>query len=103
MNIVYFACKDKDESKKVAHTIIKEKLAFCANIIPGCHSIYRWKGKVEEAEESILIVKTFPHLVKKLIDRIKNLHSYQMPEIISWKIDDVSSDIVKWASDELKI
>ncbi|MBI3379604.1 divalent-cation tolerance protein CutA [Candidatus Gottesmanbacteria bacterium] len=103
MNIVYVPCKNEEESKEIANIIIKEKLAFCTNIIPGCYSIYRWQGKVEKSEESLLIIKTLPHLVKKLISRIKNLHSYKMPEIISWKIDEVSPGIVNWAVNELNI
>lgn len=102
MNIVYFACKNDLEARKIAKKVIGEKLAFCTNIIANCNSIFRWKGKIEESVETIVIFKTLPHLVNNLIARIKKLHSYQMPEIISWKIDDASPEIVKWASGELR-
>lgn len=102
MNIVYCTCKNDLEARKIAKKVIGEKLAFCTNIISNCNSIYRWKGKIEESSETIIIIKTLPHLVNKLIREIKKLHTYQMPEIVSWKIDDVSPEIVKWASDELK-
>lgn len=87
MNIVYFASKDVAEAEKITRATISEKLAFCANIIPGCHSVYWWKGKVENSNETLVIIKTLPHLVAKVIKRIKELHSYEMPEIVSWKIE----------------
>ncbi len=102
MNIIYFACKDFVEARKIAKELVVKKLAFCTNIISDCYSIYRWKGETEESKEVLVIIKTLPHLVKKAISEIIKLHSYQMPEIISWKIDEVSSDILNWASDELK-
>lgn len=102
MNIIYFACKDSAEAEKIAQDVIEKKLAFCTNILSECFSIYRWKGKTEKSKEAVVIMKTLPHLVKKAIAAIKKLHSYQMPEIISWTIDEVDSDILNWASDELK-
>lgn len=102
MNIVYVPCKDKKEAQKVANRVISGKLAFCANIIPSVHSIYLWKGKVEESEEAIIILKTLPHLVKKLITSIKKHHPYEMPEIISWKIDEINKEISRWVLNELK-
>lgn len=102
MNVVYFATKNEAEAQKIAKAVISEKLAFCANIIPSAYSIYLWKGKVEESDEAIVILKTLPHLVKKLISTVKRLHSYEMPEIISWKIDQTTPEVEKWASAELK-
>ena len=102
MNIVYFACKNNDEAQKIARAIISRKLAFCVNIVPKCYSIYLWKGKMEESTEAVVILKTLPHLVKKAISLIKNLHSYEMPEIVSWKIDKTTPEVEKWISKELK-
>lgn len=102
MNIVYVPCKDKVEAKKIARKLTANKLAVCINIIDHIESVYRWKGKVEESVEAIIIIKTLPHLVKKLISTIKKLHSYEMPEIVSWRVDEVDPEILKWASRELK-
>ncbi|MBI4990561.1 divalent-cation tolerance protein CutA [Candidatus Gottesmanbacteria bacterium] len=100
--IVYVPCKDKAEAKKIARDLVKNKLAACTNIIPTVVSIYRWKGKMEEATESILISKTASNLVDRVISQIKKLHSYEMPEIISWKIDKTTKEISQWLTNELK-
>lgn len=102
MNIVYFACKNHKEAEEISKALISQKLAFCVNIIPKCYSIYRWKGKSEESNEAVVIVKTLSGLTSKLIKKVKSLHSYKMPEIIFWKISDNNSEILNWATKELE-
>lgn len=103
MNVVYVSCRDKDEAKKIAKKLVEQKLAICVNIITPIESIYRWNGKAKESHESLLIIKTTQNLVVKVIKQIKKLHSYSLPDIISWKIDEVNSEILNWVSDELKV
>lgn len=103
MNVVYVPCKDKSEAREIAKKLVEQKLAICVNIIDRIESIYRWKGKVKESHESLLIIKTTQNLVDKVIKQIKKLHSYGLPDIISWKIGEVNSKILNWVSDELKV
>ncbi len=83
LRLVYITTKDKDEAKKIGEILVKEHLTACVNIIEGMESIYRWKGKVEQSKECILIAKAPYHNVKTITERVKVLHSYDCPCIIS--------------------
>ena len=102
MNIVYVPCKDKVEAKRIAKKLVEQKLAICINIINPVDSIYLWKGKVAESHESLLIIKTYERLVGNVITQIKKLHSYNLPDIISWKIDKTTLEVEKWSGEELE-
>jgi periplasmic divalent cation tolerance protein len=80
--IVYTTIDNIQDARIIAHTIIEEQLVACVNIIPQIESIYRWKGKIEEENEYILLAKTTDTHVKKTIQRIKDLHTYDLPDII---------------------
>lgn len=80
--VIYTTIGNIQDARKIAHTLVEEQIVACVNIIPNVESIYTWKGKVEEANEIVLICKTTDENVKKTIKRIKNLHSYDVPDII---------------------
>lgn len=83
VRLVYVTTKDRDEARTIGTALVQEKLAACANIIDGMESIYRWEGNVETANESVLILKTTYNNIIKLTRRIKDLHSYDVPAIVS--------------------
>ncbi len=83
LRFVYITTSDKKEAQKIGRAIVEEKLAACANIIDGMESIYHWKGKVESGSECILVFKTTYSNISKLSVRVKELHSYEVPCIIS--------------------
>jgi len=80
--VVYTTIDDIKDARKIAYTLVEEQLVACVNIIPKIESIYRWKGKVENDDECILIAKTVDANVKKTIQRIKAMHTYELPDII---------------------
>ena len=82
VSIIYVTIGSVDEAQKIAHALVEEKLAACVHIIPKIESVYRWKGKIEEANESVLLVKTTEKHVERTIQTIRNLHSYEVPEIL---------------------
>jgi periplasmic divalent cation tolerance protein len=86
LRLIYITTYDKKEARKIGRTLVEEKLAACANIIDGMESIYRWKGKIEEARECILIAKTPYHNVDALTERVKEMHSYDCPCVISLQL-----------------
>lgn len=86
LRLVYITTKNRQEAKSIGRELVKEKLAACVNIIDGMESIYRWKGEIVEEQEAVLIVKTPYHNVKKLTDRVKELHPYECPCIISLQL-----------------
>jgi len=86
LRFVYITTKDKAEAKKIGRKIVEEQLAACVNIIEGMESIYRWEGEIVEDTECILIAKTPYHNVKELTERIKAIHSYDCPCVISLQL-----------------
>jgi periplasmic divalent cation tolerance protein len=80
--IIYSTIGDIKDARRIAHTLVEEQLVACVNIIPKIESIYKWKGKIENDEECVLIAKTVDKNIKKTITRIKSLHSYELPDII---------------------
>jgi len=95
MKLVIVTCP-VNESEKIAECILTKKLAACVNIIPHISSIYWWEDKITKDEESILFIKTKPLLVSPLIEKIKEIHSYKVPEIIVLDIIDGNPDYFKW-------
>jgi periplasmic divalent cation tolerance protein len=99
-SVVEVTTSGVDESKNIGKKVVEERLAACANIVPSISSYYWWKGKLEEDSESILLLKTKKMNVETLIARIKELHSYENPAIISLPIEKGSMVYLDWISDE---
>lgn len=99
--IIYITALDKKEAEKIANALVGERLAACVNMFP-IRSIYRWKGKIERADEIGLFVKTKAKLVDKIIKRVKELHSYEVPEIISLPIEKGENFFLEWIKKETK-
>lgn len=83
LRLVYVTTKDREEARSIGSVIIEEKLAACVNILDGMESIYHWEGNVETSTECVLLFKTTYSNVAKLSKRVKELHSYKVPCIIS--------------------
>lgn len=94
MIFVYTACANVAEAKKIAHSLIKEKLVSCANFFP-CESIYHWDGRATEAKECILLVKTEDGLYGEIKEAIQNMHSYELPVIASIPVE-FNEEYVAW-------
>ncbi len=101
LKLIYITASSKKEAGKIGEVLIKERLAGCVNIFP-IKSIYRWKGKIMKAAEAGLFVKTKAKLVGKVIKRVKKLHSYEIPCIISLPIEKGSLEFLKWIEKEAK-
>jgi periplasmic divalent cation tolerance protein len=98
---VITATESREEAKIIARHLIDERLAACVQIIGPVESTYRWKNKVETAEEWICLIKTREDLYKKLEKAIVGLHSYETPEIIALPIIKGSADYLQWLDDVL--
>ena len=100
--MIYITTSSEVEAKKIARAVVREKLAACANIIPGMKSVYRWKGRVESAAECVLVFKTRKTLFKKLEKRVKALHSYDTPCIVALPVVAGYGPYLQWIKDEVK-
>lgn len=80
--VVYTTIDDIKAARRMAQALTEEQIAACVNIIPNIESAYRWKGRIENSNEVVLIAKTVDQNVKKAIQRIKQLHNYEVPDII---------------------
>lgn len=101
-NFVYITAKNQAEAKAIGRRLVEERLAACANIINNMESFYWWEGKVQNGQEVVLIVKTKEDLVPELIAKVKSLHSYECPCVVSLPIVDGNKEFLDWINDETK-
>ena len=98
---VYAVFADAEEAERIGRTVIEERLAACINIFSPIRSIYRWKGEIETADEVAAILKTHHWRSDALIARIAELHSYEMPCVVSWPIDRIVGAYADWVEDSV--
>ncbi len=100
--VVLTTVKDRAEAKRLAERLVSEKLAACVSAVSNVTSVYRWRGKVERAREVLVVVKTSMKKLDRLIPRIKELHSYEVPEILALRIERGLPEYLKWISESLR-
>jgi periplasmic divalent cation tolerance protein len=91
----------EEEAGKIARHLVEKRIAACVNIVPLVASIYRWQGRVEEASEWLLIVKTTEEAFASVRAAITELHSYELPECVCLKIEDGSPSYLEWIADSV--
>ena len=94
--IILTTAGSQEEARKIANALIERRLAACVNIVPQIESIYRWQGKVENAAECLLVIKTQASVFAQVRDAIRELHSYELPECLVLEITDGSTDYLSW-------
>lgn len=99
--LILTTTESKSEAEKIAQALVERRLAACVNVIPQIRSIYRWKDKVESAEEFLLLIKTTKENESAVQAAIRELHSYDLPECISILIDGGSAEYLKWIMESL--
>lgn len=97
--VVFITASNQDEAVKIAKELIENKLAGCVNIIKDIRSIYRWEGKIQDDSEVLMIAKTQKNIFDSLVKKVKELHSYTVPEIIAIPIIAGAEDYLKWLKD----
>lgn len=101
LSLVLTTFADEDSAAKVVTQLVEERLAACGNLIPGARSIYRWKNAIEDAREVIVLLKTSTAQSALLIARLKELHPYETPEILTWTPDSADAAYSAWVMDSV--
>jgi periplasmic divalent cation tolerance protein len=99
--LVLTTAGSEEEARKIAHALVERRLAACVNIVPRVQSVYRWEGKVESAEEFLLVIKTTRAREEQVKTTIRELHSYQLPECVAIAIDRGSPEYLQWIADSV--
>ena len=100
--IVLVTCGSEEEALKIANALVESRLAACVNLVAPIRSIYRWEGRMWDEKEWLLIIKTQKNRFEDLEKKIKSLHSYSVPEIVSVPIVEGSSSYLNWISENTK-
>lgn len=99
--VVLTTCASVEEAEKIARALVSKKMAACVNVLPSVRSIYRWKGEVEDAQETQLVIKSSRGLFDQVRAEIEKLHSYELAEVIALPIVDGSDGYLEWLGREL--
>ncbi|UEM20122.1 divalent-cation tolerance protein CutA [Skermanella mucosa] len=97
---VYITAPTLDEAHRIGRALVENRLAACANLLPGMTSIYRWQGKVEQAGEVVVIAKTTAGLFDRLAARVKEIHSYECPCIVALPLTRGHAPYLDWITAE---
>ena len=101
IRIVLTTCASPGEASRLARTLVEERLAACATLIPSVQSIYHWQGEIELSTETLLLLKTGPEQLDALEARLHQLHSYQTPEFLVLGVEGVSHPYLEWLQSAL--
>jgi periplasmic divalent cation tolerance protein len=89
-----------EEARRIADMLVQQRKAACVNIVPRVSSVYRWEGRIEQDEESLMVVKTRAELLPEVVDSVRAAHSYEVPEIIALPIAGGNRDYLDWLGTE---
>jgi periplasmic divalent cation tolerance protein len=102
IKLVYITAGSKEEAGLIGRELLKARLAACVNIIENMNSMYWWQGEIQEDQEVILIAKTIASKVENLIEKVKEIHSYDCPCVVSLGVQDGNREFLDWIRDEVK-
>lgn len=102
LRVVYMTAGGLEEARRIARELVENRLAACVNIIDGMSSFYWWEGKIQDDRETVLIAKTRASLIPSLIEKVKSLHSYTVPCIVTLPILEGHEPFLKWVHEETR-
>ena len=102
VRVVLCTVPSRDVAERLAHSLLEEKLVACVNVLPGVRSMYRWQGAIEEAGELLLLMKTASDRYDALEERIRELHPYDVPEVLAVDVADGSAGYLAWVLGETR-
>ena len=102
VHFIYITAGKMDEAKNIGRELVSERLAACVNIIDNIHSLYWWEGEIQDEKEVVIIAKTKESLIPELIEKVKSIHSYSCPCIVSLPIIHGNKPFLDWVGEETK-
>jgi periplasmic divalent cation tolerance protein len=98
--VVFITTATAEEAQRIANILVRSRKAACVNIVPQVHSRFWWQGKIDSADEALLVVKTKAARLDEIIGLVKENHSYEVPEIVALPIVGGNPDYLQWLDDE---
>jgi len=102
MEMIYFTAANRQEVLQIGRALVEDRLVACVNVLGEITSLYRWEGAVQEETEVAAIAKTSSENVPRVIERVKSLHSYTCPCVVSWPIQAGHPAFLQWIEDETR-
>lgn len=99
MRVIFVTTESEDQAVEIARTLVAERLAACVNIVGPVRSIYRWRNDVKDNREYLLIIKTRALLYMKVETRVRQMHTYEVPEVLALNADRGSPPYIQWMLD----
>jgi len=102
VRFIYITAGNQEEAKRIGKELVKNRLAACVNIVKDITSFYWWDGELQEAQETVMIAKTKESLVEELVEKVKSMHSYSCPCIVSLPVLQGNGAFLEWVEKETK-
>jgi periplasmic divalent cation tolerance protein len=99
--VVLSTCGSEEEAGKIARSLVEQHLAACVNVVSAMQSYYRWQGKIEQASEFLLVIKSSRARFAELCAALEKAHSYEVPEVIALPIVDGALNYLNWVDSNL--
>lgn len=102
INFIYMTVGNKDEAKKIGKELVASKLAACVNILDNMNSFYLWDGEMQEDTEVVMVAKTTEDRIPDLVEKVKSMHSYDCPCIVSLPVSGGHQPFLDWIGEQVK-
>ena len=100
--LVFVTCPDAETAMKIGEQVVGERLAACVSAVPGVKSVFWWRGELDKASEVLMLLKTRAALLERLVERVGELHPYEVPEVVAVPIVGGHEDYLSWVREETR-
>ena len=94
--VILITASSMEEGEKIAGSLVENRMVACVNVVPSVKSFFFWEGKPAQESEILLIAKSRRSLLDKIVEHVKKIHSYKVPEIIAFPVIGGSEEYLKW-------
>ncbi|MBI1823490.1 MAG: divalent-cation tolerance protein CutA [Nitrospirae bacterium] len=99
--VILITCPSSEEAEKITRILVSEKLIACGNMISAVNSLFYWQGEISQEKETLIVAKSVKNLFPAIVQRVKSLHSYTVPEIIALPLVEGSEEYLHWIEETL--